>query len=103
MELNFDELLRPYVENGRTLEGQIRWLRKKGVPPLVMERALQDIYLGLHSGVAYPSGNDLDQALLQRSIELMDDETEILIQRLQTVNIPGGRMKKAWRALRGKM
>ena len=104
MDLNFEALIRPYSENGRTIEKQIRWLRKKGVAPLVIERAVQDIYSGLHLGTTkYENGHDLDQALLQRSIELMDDETELLLRRLERVNIPGGRWSKAWAALTGKL
>lgn len=103
MDLNFEALLKPYTENGRTIEGQIRWLRKKGITPFVIERAVQDIYVGLQTGVTYPSGYDLDQALLQKAIALMDEETEIILQRLERVNIPGGRWAKAWKALMGKI
>lgn len=103
MDLNFEALIRPYMEDGRTIKGQIRWLRKKGITPFVIERAVQDIYVGLQTGVTYPTGHDLDQALLQRAIVLMDEETEIILQRLERVNIPGGRWSKAWKALTGKL
>jgi DNA topoisomerase IA len=103
MDLNFDELIRPYNENGRTTELQITWLRKKGFSSAVIESAIQDIYAGLHQGITYPNGHELDQALLKHAHELANEESRIILNRLERVNLPGGRFKKAWRALRGQL
>ena len=103
MDINFQELIKPYSENGRTVEGQITWLRSKGFSSAVIESALQDIYVGLHQGVTYPDGHELDVALLNHTHELANEESRIIMQRLERVNLPGGRFKKAWRALRGQL
>jgi hypothetical protein len=103
MDLNFEALIRPYIENGRSLEGQVRWLRKKGIHPHAVEQAIQEVYTGMQLGKVYQDGNDLDYALLHRGIELMDDETQLILQRIGQMKIPGGRVKKAWAALKGKI
>jgi len=101
--LNFEALIRPYIENGRTIEGQIKWLRRKGIHPYAVEKAILDIYTGMQLGKVYQDGNELDQALLQRGIELVDEETALILQRLSQVSIPGGRISKAWAALKGEI
>ena len=104
MDLNFNELIGPYSANGRTLKGQIRWLRKKSISPNAIEAAIQYVYAGLHTGeLKYESGHELDRALFDKAVELQSEEDEIILQRLERVNIPGGRFKKAWAALMGKI
>lgn len=107
----FDELLEPYKENGRTVQGQMDWLRnKKGFAPNIVEQAIEEVYTELEQGRTFDNGHDLDQYLLEKAKEIRTEDFVASIERMQNrlsslVNpsIEGGKLKKAWLALRGKI
>jgi hypothetical protein len=106
-----NELLAPYAENGRTIEGQLAWLRdRKGFPVNIAEQAIQEVYAEMDGGKTFLDGNELDQVLLARAKEIREQDVKASIERMQNrisalVNPPiaGGRVRKAWKALTGKL
>lgn len=107
----FEELLEPYKENGRTIAGQITWLRiKKGFASNVVEQAIQETYIEMDQGKTFTDGNELDQYILAKCKAIREEEMVASIERMQNrisslVNpsVEGGKIKKAWLALRGKI
>lgn len=111
MTKSFDELLEPYVENGRSIAGQITWLRfRKGFPPNIVEQAMQEVYTEMDQGKTFADGNELDQYLLAKAKEIREEDIKASIERMQhritSLTAPkfeGGRIKKVWAALCGKL
>ena len=68
--MNYEKLLEPYKENGRTAAGQVTWLLKKGLPKESIDQAMIEIYDGLERGQNYSAGHELDRALFDRASEL---------------------------------
>ena len=107
----FDELIAPYVENGRSVEGQILWLRnKKGFAPNYAEQAIQEVYAEMDAGKTFVDGNELDQYILARAKDIRKEDIMASLQRMQnritnltSPKFEGGRIAKAWAALRGKI
>lgn len=99
--MDFEKLLEPYSENGRTIEGQILWLQKKGFSQVIIETATRAIYKRLESGEKFGNGHDLDRELFAVATDLAKEESKLLVKSLDRF-IEGGRFKKAWNALRGK-
>jgi hypothetical protein len=107
----FEELLEPYKENGRTIAGQIAWLRtKKGFAPNIVEQAIQETYIEMDNGKTFIDGNELDQYILAKCKAIREEDYVSSIERMQNrisslVNptIEGGKLKKAWLAIRGKI
>lgn len=63
--MDYKKLLEPYRENGRTLEGQVLWLKKKGFDETVIMKAMENTYFQLSQGKQFEDGNSLDQYLLE--------------------------------------
>jgi hypothetical protein len=62
--MDLRKLIEPYGEDGRTVEGQIKWLcGPKQIPKEFADKAILSIYAELEKGMTYESGHDLDQAL----------------------------------------
>jgi hypothetical protein len=81
--MNYEELLKPYSEDGRTVEGQVRWLRRKGIKEDIIAHAIMDLYQGLSNGVTYENGHALDQALVLIAMQTQDEEEKAAVQRIQ--------------------
>ena len=63
-KIDFERLLDPYREGGRTIGGQIEWLtRKHAMPQHCVDMAMIDVYRSHLSEVT--DGNSLDQLLLK--------------------------------------
>jgi hypothetical protein len=62
--MDFDKLIEPYSENGRTLGGQINWLLKKGIPQTSIDYAVSSLYKRLDCGEIFKDGHELDTELL---------------------------------------
>jgi hypothetical protein len=59
-------LLEPYSEDGRTVEGQIRWLHGiKGIPREYVDKAILTVYSDMEKGKTLGSGHALDAALYE--------------------------------------
>lgn len=107
----FEELIEPYVENGRTVEGQILWLRnRKGFAPNYAEQAIQEVYAEMDAGKTFVDGNELDQYILAKATEIRKEDIMESLKRMQnritkltSPPLEGGRFKKAWAALMGKI
>ena len=63
--MDFNELIKPYTENGRTVGGQVKWLIKNGLPITSVQFAMSKVYKEVESGLVFPSGHDLDQEILK--------------------------------------
>lgn len=68
--MNYEKLLEPYKENGRTAEGQVTWLLKKGLSKASIDQAMIEIYDGVERGQKYLTGHELDRALFDRASAL---------------------------------
>jgi hypothetical protein len=106
----FEELLEPYKENGRTIQGQMDWLRnRKGFAANIVEQAIEEVYAEMNKGKTFVDGNELDQYLLAKAKEIREADFRAGIERMQNRIMsvvsrqPTGRWKTAWLALRGKL
>ncbi len=68
--MDLGQLIEPYAERddkgnpARTIEAQIKWLLKKGIPRDHIDKAILSVYSEIEKGKTYASGHDLDHALL---------------------------------------
>ena len=81
--MDYEKLLEPYKEGGRTLTGQITWLVKKGIPKAIIDQAMLYVYDELDRGAKFDNGHDLDRALYTKATELMKSEAEDSLKKLQ--------------------
>lgn len=100
--MDFDKLIEPYTENGRSVKGQILWLQRKGYSPVIIEKVIQSVYSRLAGGETFENGHELDQELKRVADSLQGQEAELLLKNMDRL-LEGGRFKKAWKALRGKL
>jgi hypothetical protein len=63
--MDFNKLIEPYSENGRTISGQIKWLLKNGLPQDAIDYSMTVVYKNIESGHFFNDGHDLDQELLK--------------------------------------
>lgn len=69
--MNFKELLEPYKEGGRTVEGQIKWLSgRHQIARNFIDQAVLQVFSELESGATHDDGNALDQYLLKVAKDL---------------------------------
>jgi hypothetical protein len=81
--MDFDKLLEPYSENGRTIKGQVAWLIKKGIPSHAIDYAMASVYKEIEVGRTFSDGNELDQELLRVAREHHEQELqEQMVKRL---------------------
>lgn len=86
-------------------EGQIRWLRKKGFSPQVIDAAMTDLYYLISKGKQFSTGDEMDQHLLKITKGYADTEARSVISAANTLKkqIEGGRLKKLWWVLKGEL
>jgi len=93
--MDFKALLQPYADPDpqgnpvRTIEGQIKWLNKKGIPRNLIDQAIWKVYDELDRGLKFESddqsnaGHKLDQYLLKVSQEMQQSELSKQAQELE--------------------
>jgi predicted alpha/beta-fold hydrolase len=74
--MDFNKLLEPYSENGRTLAGQIKWLAKQGFPQASIDYAVSFVYKKLDLGGKFENGHELDQELRRVTKRHFESELE---------------------------
>ena len=74
MDLN--KLLEPYIENGRTIGGQIKWLEKNGLSQGSIDYAMSHIYSRINNGEKFKDGDALDQELRKVALEYAKKDAE---------------------------
>ena len=84
--MDFKTLLEPYAEPDpegrprRTVEAQIKWLNRKGLPRNIIDQAILKVYNELERGMIFnddeesTGGHKLDQHLLKTAHELQQAE-----------------------------
>lgn len=84
--MNFNTLIIPYNENGRTIGGQIKWLKGKGIPDNIIDHVMTSVYKEVEDGKKFDSGSLLDQYLFKVAREAFDIELqEQLEKRISTI------------------
>jgi hypothetical protein len=66
--MDFDKLIEPYIENGRTVGGQIKWLQKYASQDSI-DYAMTSVYKRLEIGEKFEDGNALDQEIRRIALE----------------------------------
>lgn len=86
-------------------EGQLKWLRKKGFSPQVVDFAMTDLYYGLSQGRKFENGYDLDQELLRLAKEYEDIEAKAMITSANTLKkqMEGSKWQKIKWVLKGEL
>jgi hypothetical protein len=51
--MDFDKLLEPYTENGRTIAAQLKWLVRNGFPQSSIDYAISAVYKRLENGETF--------------------------------------------------
>lgn len=104
--MDFNELIKPYSDGGRTVDGQIVWLRKKGLSDTVIEEAVRRVYQEISNGRSFASGHDLDQELKRVGEELRGAEVELLKARIAAkvteIKPKLGFWRRVWDAARNR-
>lgn len=108
--MDFDKLLEPYVENGRTVALQIKWLIKKGIPQYAIDYAMTAVYKRLELGETFPDGNAFDQELYkvakaQYETDLEEGMKKRLVEIETNLDAEWNRLSKAkklWEVIRGR-
>ena len=79
--MNFEELHKPYADqDSPTVEGQMRWLLKQGIPQHLVDLAMLYVYDQITKGKTFSGGRELDLYLLDIARKLHADE---IIERLK--------------------
>lgn len=108
--MDFDKLLEPYTENGRTIALQINWLLKKGIPQDAIDYAMSAVYKRIELGESFQDGNALDQELKKVALDHHKANLEEGLKKriaaveanLDTTWNSWGKGKKIWEVLRGR-
>lgn len=108
--MDFDKLLEPYGENGRTLHGQIQWLLKNGIPHASIDYAVLAIYKRLECGEKFNSGHELDRELLavaqkHYEVDLGEQLKKRIAQIAHSIDSEWNTLSKTqkiWEILRGR-
>lgn len=109
--MDFKALLEPYSENGRTIEGQIKWLQKKGLHQESIDLAMLDVYGEIEKGKSFANGTALDHYLLAAAIsrengELISQYEKLCAKAAKMDYLKkheAGRLKRAWMVLKGEL
>lgn len=91
--MDFKMLIEPYRENGRTPEGQMKWLLSKGIPQANIDQAMLYVYNEIEGGKAFKSGHDLDRYLLDKAKEFQQSDAAANVKRLEEFF---GKFKAGW-------
>jgi len=70
--MDFKKLLEPYSENGRTIEGQIKWLTSKQILREYIDLTILKVYNELESGKKFEDGHALDRYLFDIAKAIQD-------------------------------
>ena len=90
--MDYKKLLEPYIEDGRTLEGQILWLKKKGIDESIVMKAMENVYFQLNQGKLFKNGHDLDMFLLEIARDMAINQAKELMEKIQG-SVVGGFLK----------
>src|SRR3972149_4043344 len=71
-KMDFKKLLEPYSENGRTVEGQIKWLTSKQILREYIDLTILKVYNELESGKTFEDGHALDRYLFDTAKAIQD-------------------------------
>lgn len=82
--MDFEKLLEPYKENGRTIEKQIQWLTGKLIPRNFIDQAVLRVFGDLENGTTFTDGNALDQFLLKVARDLYTEEVSKQAKELES-------------------
>lgn len=82
--MNFETLIEPYKENGRTPQGQIKWLISKGIERDKIDQAMLIVYDEIERGKALQNGHELDRYLLDIAQKLVKEDIDESVKRLET-------------------
>ena len=107
--MDFENLLKPYSEDGRTVSGQIKWLLKS-VPQSSADYAMSAVYKRLELGEKFENGHELDQELKKVAKEYYESELVTqMTKRIEQIarNLDSewnalGKMKKIWEVIRNR-
>ncbi len=91
--MDYKKLLEPYSENGRTVEGQVTWLTKKGIAKTYIDQAMIFVYDEVDRGKVYSNGHELDRALYDKAQELMKSDAEVNLKQLELFH---DTLRKKW-------
>ena len=92
--MDYTKLLAPYSEDGRTIEGQIRWLADKyQIPRNFIDQALMSVYDEVERGKKFTNGHDLDRYLLSVAHGLWKGEAVDSIRKLEAFH---GELRNQW-------
>jgi hypothetical protein len=108
--MDFIKLIEPYNENGRTLEGQIKWLEKQGLSQGAIDYSITNVYKRLENGEVFVDGKELDIELKRVAVSYHEQEIgEQFKKRIADVeyNLDAdwnkrGRINKIWQVITGK-
>jgi hypothetical protein len=98
--MDMKALLEPYVENGRTLEGQMKWLLSKGIPQNSADQAMLYIYDELDRGKKHENGFELDRALLEKALDLHRNELINNVQKLEDFFNDFAKRRTIWQRIK---
>jgi hypothetical protein len=108
--MDFIKLIEPYNENGRTLEGQIKWLEKQGLSQGAIDYSVTNVYKRLESGEKFTDGKELDIELKRVATDYHTQEIgEQFKKRISDVeynlDVEWNKLnkgKKIWQVITGK-
>lgn len=93
--MEFAKLLDPYAEKdrdgkpARTIEGQIKWLTKKGLPRDIIDQAIMKVFNELESGKQFQDdedttgGHKLDHYILQTAQDIQQSHLSKQVKELE--------------------
>jgi hypothetical protein len=95
--MDFDKLIEPYSENGRTLGLQIKWLIKNGIPQSSIDYAVSSVYKRIENGETFKDGDALDQEL--RNVARKHHEDELSEQMKKRIGEISANLDVEWNKL----
>lgn len=86
-------------------EGQIKWLKKKGFSPQVIDFAMTDLYFKMSKGIAFIDGTAMDHELLRIAKEYEDTEAASFISSANSLKkqMEGSKWQKIKWVLKGEL
>jgi uncharacterized membrane-anchored protein YjiN (DUF445 family) len=81
--MDIKKLLEPYSEEGRTVDGQIKWLLGKGITRDHIDKAILTVYDEIERGKVFENGHALDRYLLEVAQKLHKAELDDSVKKLE--------------------
>ena len=108
--MDFEKLIYPYREKGRTIGLQIKWLTGKAMPHDAIDYAMSKVYKEIELGRTFEDGTTLDHELLTVAKEYhLKELHEQMVTRLESIeqNLDAvwntlGKARKIWEVIRGR-